>query len=82
MADAVTANLPKPPRHTNLEEAEWPDSLDHESGLFTYYGDNRKPGTAVDDTLVGGNRLLQSVFEKIHSNVRETVPPFLCFECV
>ena len=67
---------------TNLEEAEWPDSLDHESGLFTYYGDNRKPGTAVDDTLVGGNRLLQSVFEKIHGNARATVPPFLCFESV
>lgn len=66
---------------TNLEEAEWPDNLDHESGLFTYYGDNRKPGTAVDDTLIGGNRLLQSVFERAHST-GSNVSPFLCFETV
>jgi hypothetical protein len=67
---------------TNLEEAEWPDSLDLESGLFTYYGDNRKPGTAVDETIIGGNRLLQYVFERVHSGNRASVPPFLCFQSV
>ena len=29
---------------TNFGETEWPDSLDHENGIFTYYGDNRAPG--------------------------------------
>lgn len=67
---------------TNLGEIEWPDSLDLETGIFTYYGDNRKPGTAISDTQVGGNRLLEAVFERLHAQKRNEVPPFLCFEVV
>ena len=67
---------------TNFEESEWPDSLNVETGLFTYYGDNRSPGSAIDKTPVGGNRLLQDVFSKAHSQRRQDIPPFLCFEKV
>lgn len=30
--------------YTSKEEIEWPDYLDHTTGQFTYYGDNREPG--------------------------------------
>ena len=67
---------------TNLGETEWPDEINLETGLFTYYGDNRAPGSSIDSTPVGGNRLLQSLFHKVHSQRRELVPPLLCFEIV
>ncbi len=65
---------------TNFGETEWPDSLDSETGLFTYYGDNRKPGKPINQTTIGGNRLLESVFERLHDGQREAICPFLCFE--
>lgn len=65
---------------TNFGETEWPDSLDYENGIFTYYGDNRSPGRRIDETRVGGNRLLQHVFSLLHVGRRSEIPPFLCFE--
>ncbi|GAB2587716.1 restriction endonuclease [Ramlibacter solisilvae] len=67
---------------TNLGELEWPDDLDRESGVFTYYGDNRSPGHSIEDTALGGNRLLAAVFSKLHEGKRDEVVPFLCFESV
>ena len=67
---------------TNLGEHEWPDELNPETGQFTYYGDNRKPGTAIDSTQVGGNRFLQKIFENVHSQTRSLIQPILCFEVV
>ena len=65
---------------SNFGEHEWPDKLDPYTGVFTYYGDNRKPGRAISDTSVGGNRLLEKVFALLHAGERESVCPFLCFE--
>lgn len=65
---------------TNLGESEWPDHLDREAGTLVYYGDNRSPGKAINETPVGGNDLLEKTFEHVHRGERETVPPFLCFE--
>jgi hypothetical protein len=65
---------------TNFDETEWPDALNRETGIFTYYGDNRSPGKQLDDTLVGGNRLLEYVFALLHAGKRNEIPPFLCFE--
>ena len=65
---------------TTFGETHWPDRLDRESGEFVYYGDNQKPGKAINETTVGGNRLLEQVYLRLHSGVRELVPPFLCFE--
>lgn len=67
---------------TNLGEVEWPDELNLETGIFTYYGDNRVPGSAIDCTHVGGNKLLQVTYELLHKNTRELIKPFLCFETV
>lgn len=67
---------------TNFNETEWPDNLDRETGTFVYYGDNRAAGNKLEETAVGGNRLLRHVFEKLHMQHRNAVQPFLCFEKV
>jgi hypothetical protein len=64
---------------TNFGEPEWPDSLNYESGIFTYFGDKRSPGD-LHETIVGGNRFLRSIFSKLHTGDRESVPPLLVFE--
>lgn len=38
-----------------MEEFEWPDYLDEETGIFRYYGDNREPGRELTDTKKTGN---------------------------
>lgn len=65
---------------TTLREPEWPDSLDPDSGLFLYYGDNREPGKALTDTPVRGNLLLEQVFQRLHNGDRHSICPFLCFQ--
>lgn len=67
------------------EENDWPDRIDSRTGLFTYFGDNRKPGHDLEDTKLGGNRLLATCFENLHSSHhnRSLIPPFFVFsKCV
>lgn len=68
--------------YTSGGEIDWPDALDPQSGLFTYFGDNRQPGRDLHDTQRGGNQLLRDVFEWSHDSAvgRAKVPPFLLFE--
>ena len=63
------------------EEKDWPDTLDLNTGRFTYYGDNKKPGHELQDTPKKGNLHLMNVFDWLHSNPprRENVPPFFVF---
>lgn len=65
---------------TDYGQIEWPDSLDCETGLFTYFGDNREPGKKLHEVPVGGNRLLEKVFDLLHEDARGAICPFLCFE--
>lgn len=67
---------------TTFGETEWPDTLDRESGRFTYFGDNRMKGVQLHDTTVGGNRLLERVYSLLHTHKRSEIPPFLCFETI
>jgi Restriction endonuclease AspBHI N-terminal/Restriction endonuclease len=66
---------------TTLRNLDWPDSLDPETGIFSYFGDNKKPGHELHDTPRFGNLLLRDMFERAHgSNVdRAMVPPVLIF---
>lgn len=65
--------------YTSMAELEWPDYLDRETGIFRYYGDKRNPGI-ITDTKQGGNKLLEKVFELLHSKKDLTdIPPFLIF---
>jgi hypothetical protein len=68
--------------YTTGAEPDWPDALDPQTGLFTYYGDNRRPGHELHDTRRSGNLLLRDCFDWSHQSAeaRRSVPPFLLFE--
>jgi len=65
---------------TTFSENEWPDALDLETGQLVYYGDNRHPGKATNKTSLGGNSLLDDVYERLHRGERSSIPPFLVFQ--
>jgi len=71
--------------YSELSDPDWPDALHIETGRFVYYGDNKTPGHSLhgstDTGAAGkkGNRILQEVFDRLHSNKREEIPPFLVF---
>jgi len=67
--------------YTSGENPDWPDVLDEKTGLFTYYGDNRKPGHLLHETSRSGNLLLRDTFAAAHADeaARRRVPPFLLF---
>jgi len=61
-------------------ELEWPDKLNIETGIFRYYGDNRKPGQ--DLHYPPGNKLLRDYFNLAHGTFKERkrIPPFFIFQ--
>jgi hypothetical protein len=64
-------------------EAEWPDSLDPYTGIYTYFGDNRTPGAEMHQTKQRGNLLLKNAFELAHGEsevARASCPVFFIFE--
>jgi hypothetical protein len=67
--------------YTSGAEADWPDVLDPETGAFTYFGDNRRPGNELHATRRGGNQLLRFAFDALHGapSHRDLVPPFFIF---
>lgn len=66
---------------SSFNDPDWPDNLDRETGILTYYGDNKRPGRALHETPRNGNRLLRSMFNAIHTNPpqRAQVAPVLVF---
>lgn len=66
---------------TSMNEPDWPDHLDLETGLFTYYGDNRSPGRELHKTPRWGNEMLRDLFARAHaqSEQRAQVAPVLVF---
>ena len=67
--------------YTTMSELEWPDYLDVETGVFRYYGDNRKPGNALTKTKQMGNKLLEDVFSILNSGKNyDQIPPFFVFK--
>ncbi len=52
---------------SSMSDPDWPDALDRETGVFTYYGDNKKPGRELHDTGRDGNLILQKIFTAAHS---------------
>lgn len=66
---------------SNLSDPDWPDTLDRETGVFTYYGDNKTPGRPLHNTGRGGNRLLRRIFDDAHGGEegRRRVPPIFVF---
>jgi len=65
---------------TAFNDPDWPDQLDHETGLFTYYGDNKKPGRGLHDTPRGGNLILSHLFSGRHNpGITDCFPAILLF---
>lgn len=68
--------------YTTGVNTDWPDVMDTETGDFTYYGDNKSPGSELHDTRRQGNALLRDVFawSRLSPEDRLRVPPILLFE--
>jgi len=63
------------------DDPNWPDHIDHERGILTYYGDNKTAGRPdFHDTPKKGNSILRDAFNNLHSGNRNLIPPFLYFE--
>ena len=67
--------------YTTFADSAWPDLLDAELGRLVYYGDNKRPGQALEATKRQGNRILRSAFDRLHADLadREKIPPFFIF---
>ena len=66
--------------YTSMEELEWPDYLETETGIFRYYGDNREPGRLITDTKKKGNRILEDTFAALNGGNMSDIPPFFVFK--
>jgi len=66
---------------SSMDKPEWPDFLDIETGVFTYYGDNKTPGQSILDTSKKGNKCLENLFNWVHdvSEIRRKIPPIFIF---
>ena len=64
---------------SSRRDPNWPDTFDVETGVYSYYGDNKLPGRALHETPRKGNELLRRIFDLAHSGVegRRRVPPVL-----
>ena len=64
---------------SNFNDPDWPDNLNTESGLFTFYGDN-KSVREIHDTPRKGNLILRNLFDARHSTIRyKHFPPIFLF---
>ncbi len=68
--------------YTSGEDKDWPDTFDLNTGMFTYYGDNRTPGHELHDTPRKGNLILRQTFMDLHSHDPDEynlIPPIFIF---
>ncbi len=67
--------------HSTRSDVNWPDYLDQEIGLYTYYGDNKESGYELHSTM--GNQFLKEIFDKLSYRTREErlkIQPIFLFE--
>lgn len=66
--------------YSSLNDPDWPDNIDAQTGIFTYYGDNKSPGHELHATPRKGNELLRTCFGFLGSATgRLNIPPFFIF---
>ena len=63
---------------SSFSDVDWPDKLDRSSGIFTYYGDNKKVGE-IHNTPRQGNLILRNLFDAAHDPSVRTFPAILLF---
>lgn len=68
--------------YTDSSDLDWPDTINLETGIFTYYGDNRKPGKNKVETKKSGNLILENLFKSLYDkiNPRSLIPPIFIFQ--
>jgi hypothetical protein len=65
---------------SNFNDPAWPDHLNHETGILTYFGDNQKPGRELHNTPREGNQILKNLFHGRHDNtITDYFPPIFIF---
>jgi len=66
---------------SSFSDPDWPDALDRETSVFTYFGDNKRPGRGLHETPRHGNELLRTLFENAIAGgiQRANVPPVFVF---
>lgn len=66
------------------KKSEWPNKYDSITKVFTYYGDNNKPGNNLLNTKQKGNEFLYDVFQKAYMSKEEraTIAPTLIFKSI
>ena len=64
------------------KQVEWPNEMDEDTGIFTYYGDNRTVGNNIFRTKNLGNKFLYEIFSKSYlgPDERATIPPIFIFK--
>jgi len=62
-------------------EIDWPDRFDPETGVLTYFGDNRAGGRELHQTPRGGNAVLRNLFDGAQGgpSSRHRVAPVFVF---
>jgi len=66
---------------SSMSDPDWPDGVDTETGVLTYYGDNKHPGRELHATPRHGNEILRDLFAAAHrgKDGRTSAPPILAF---
>lgn len=68
--------------HLTGREPAWPDSFDQNTGILTWYGDNRKGGENVEKTSIGGNKIMREMFDALAQggDALKKIPPIFVFQ--
>lgn len=68
--------------HLTGGEPAWPDMFDNNTGILTYYGDNREGGKDVEKTSIGGNKIMREMFDALASGggALKKIPPIFVFQ--
>ena len=61
--------------YSTFSDIDWPDLINGD--LLTYYGDNKEPGREIHETP--GNKLFRGIFNNLHLNRKNEVPPIFLF---
>lgn len=64
------------------KQEKWPNKMDEDTGIFTYYGDNKTPGNDIFKTKNLGNKFLYEIFNKSYKgpDERAKIPPIFIFK--
>ncbi|RTX83764.1 restriction endonuclease [Staphylococcus piscifermentans] len=77
----VKNNVEKNPAYlvlyTSGEDVNWPDEINKEKGIVTYFGDNRKAGKQINETKKNGNKYLERIWGVNNEASKLDIPIFM-----